>query len=168
MTMWRGSERGQEYILSSLDTFLPFPHTRKCHYRWFRRCKEGTRSFFCNFATEARMDWEELFVIVGLCALLHVWRSNLMRKTFLFQTCLFSSLSFSLFHPKSSVLFCVGLLPSLLSPLPQPTVFYFGLYLLLFIFLYITHILFFFHCFFFFYTPDLFMMYILTLTLTVT
>lgn len=69
---WHWSETGH-----SLNTSLAFSHTRKCHYQWFRRCKKGTCcSFFCNFATRVRMDWEELFVIVRLSALLPVWRSD--------------------------------------------------------------------------------------------
>lgn len=51
---------------------------------WFRRCKEGTcSSFFCNSATRARMDWEELSVIVRLSALLPVrWSTCLAQVIF--------------------------------------------------------------------------------------
>lgn len=105
-----------KYILSSLNTFFPFSHTREFHYQWFRRCKEGTCcSFFCNFATRVRMDSEALFVIVRLSALLPVWRSTSFFFCF--------HLSFSPFLPLSSYFVTSFFLLSLSQTLP--TFFYF-------------------------------------------
>ena len=93
------SQQGDKSILSAQNTFLPFSHTRKCHYQCFRRCKDGTCcSSFCNFATRVRMDWDKLFVIVMLSTLLPVsWSSWLAQSSF----SVVSSLIFSLYTPWS-------------------------------------------------------------------
>ncbi len=121
-------------LLSSLNTFLPFPRTRKCHYQWFRRCKERTCcSFFCNFATRARMDWEGLFVIVRLSAPATCLMVSLSR-TSSFSVCVFISLFLPLYPYKvflcitSIFLFsfvAVGFLSLLFLPLPQQSTIYF-------------------------------------------
>lgn len=88
------SVRIRTHFSSSLNTSLSSSHTRKCHYQWFRRCKKGTCSFLSSFATRVRMDWEELFVIVRLSALLPVWWSQVLS---LFFNLFFTHLGFSWF-----------------------------------------------------------------------
>lgn len=99
--MWHGSERGR-------SRFCPpgtFPLLSLIHRNAIIGGSEDVKkqhSFFCIFPTKARMDWEDLFVIVTLCTLPPVWRSTWLFQTFPFWV--FNSALPPHFHPNGLIL----------------------------------------------------------------
>lgn len=93
------------------DHFLAFPSYKKMPLSVLQEMQRGN-TLFCNFTTEVRMDWKELFVIVGLCALLPVWRSTRLAN--------FLYLCLHLFFSLDQIFGFVWRWP----PLSQPTVYF--------------------------------------------